>query len=404
MAKFQYKRRNADNVKKRMNQSATNRDGFINDDVDMYKVKDGDNLVRFLPPTFENLNGADAEHYGLDVFVHYDVGTDGSSFLCLEQNFNEPCPICQARLEMEAEGLKEEADKLKARKRVLIYVIDRDNEDAGPLVWSAPWTVDKDVSMRSYDKRSGEVYYPDDPEDGFDIEFAREGKGRTTKYVGVQLARKSSALSRDEDEMDEWLDKIAGNPLHKILIKPDAERMEKAFNAGMGMSGGKEDEDEKEEKPSRSSRRNKDEDEDEKEEKKSRRSRRDEKDDEDEKEEKPSRSSRRNKDEDEDEKEEKPSRSSRRNKDEDEDEKEEKKSAKSNEVKEIDDLEYDDVSEMDRDDLEAIVEEAKLDIPDVEDLDDNELVAEVCAELGLKKPRRRNSAVRSRLSEMNEAS
>lgn len=398
MAKFQYKRRNADNVKKRMNQSATNRDGFINDDVDMYKVKDGDNLVRFLPPTFDNLNGTEAEHYGLDVFVHYDIGTDGSSFLCLEQNYNEPCPVCQARLEMEADGLKEEADKLKARKRVLIYIIDRDNEDSGPVVWSAPWTVDKDVSMRSYDKRSGEVYYPDDPEEGFDIEFAREGKGKTTKYVGVQLARKQSALSRDEDIMDEWLDKIAENPLHSILIKPDAERMEKAFNAGMGMNSAKDEKDEEEEeKPSRSRRSSRNDEEEEK----PKRSRRAAKDDDEEEEEKPKRSRRAAKDDDEEE-EEKPKRSRRAAKDAEEEE--EEKPAKSTEVKNVDDLEYDDVSEMDMDDLLALVDEAKLDIPDVEELELDELVAEVCAELGLKKPRRRNSAVRSRLSEMNKES
>ena len=79
-----------------------------------------------------------------------------------------------------------------------------------------------------------------------------------------------------------------------------------------------------------------------------------------------------------------------------------KKTAGNAGVKGIDDLEYDDVMEMDRDDMEAIIDEADLDIPDVEDLEDEEMAAEICAELGLKKPRRRNSSVRSRLSEMNK--
>ncbi len=379
--KFKYKRRGADNVKKRMNQSATNRDGFINEDVDMYKVKDGDNLLRILPPTFNNLNGSEAEHYGLDVFVHYDVGTDGSSFLCLEQNFGEPCPICQARIEAESEGDKDLADKLKARKRVLMYVVDRDAEDAGPLIWSAPWTVDKDLSMRSFDKRSGDIFYPDDPEEGYDIEFARTGKGRNTKYEGVQLARRATPLHDDEEQMDEWLEKIEDSPLDSLLIKPDPEHVERIFNAGMGMAAAGKDDDE-DDKPSRS-----------------RRSRKDEDDEDD----KPSRSRRSRKDEDEDEDEDdKPSRSRRSRKDEDEEE--EKGSSKdesdSSEEKGIEDLTYEDVQAMDHDELESLIEEGELDIPDFADLEDEELAAEVCAELGLKKPRKRNSAVREKLSSM----
>ncbi len=394
--KFKYKRRGADNVKKRMNQSATNRDGFINEDVDLYKVKDGDNLLRILPPTFNNLNGTEAEHYGLDVFVHYDVGTDGSSFLCLEQNYNEPCPICQARIEAESEGDKDLADKLKARKRVLMYVVDRDAEDAGPMVWSAPWTVDKDLSMRSFDKRSGDIFYPDDPEEGYDIEFARTGKGRNTKYEGVQLSRRASPLSDDEDQMDEWLEKIEDSPLDQLLIKPEAEHMERIFNAGMGMAGAGKDEDD-DEKPSRSRRSRRDDD-DEKP-SRSRRSRRDEDEDEDE-DEKPSRSRRSRRDDEEDEK---PSRSRRSRRDEDEDEDEDEGGSNdSSEEKDINDLTYDEVFGMDRDELESVIDEGQLDIPDFEDLDDDELAGEVCAELGLKKPRKRNSAVRDKLNEMRD--
>ncbi|MDK1290125.1 hypothetical protein [Pseudoalteromonas umbrosa] len=361
MAKFKYKRRGADNVKRRMNQSATNRDGFISDDVNMYKVKDGDNLLRILPPTFDNLNGTEAEHYGLDVFVHYDVGTDGSSFLCLEQNYGEPCPICQARLEAEAEGNKELADKLKARKRVLMYIIDRDNEDAGPLVWSAPWTVDKDLSMRSFDKRSGDIFYPDDPEEGYDIEFARTGKGRNTKYEGVQLARRATPLHDDEDQMDDWLEKIEDTPLNGLLIKPQPEHMERIFNAGMGMANPAKEEEE-EERPSRRRRR------------------------------------------DEEAQEEKPSR--RRRSEEDETPEEEPAThgepQESGEPKDLDDLEYNDVQEMDRDELESLISEGDLDVPDYEELEDDELAAEICAELGLKKPRKRNNAVRDKLRSMRE--
>jgi len=411
MAKFKYKRRNADTVKKRMNQSGNTRESFIDEAVDMYKVKDGDNLLRPLPPTFNNLDGSEPTHYGMDVFVHYDVGSDQSSFLCLEQNYGKPCPICMARQEAEAEGDKDLADSLKPRKRVLVYVIDRDNEDAGPLVWSAPWTVDKDISMRSFDKRPGVVFYPDDPEEGYDIEFAREGKGRNTKYVGVQLARRSSPLADDDDLMDEWLEKISDNPLDSILIEPDAEHMERVFNAGMGVAKADEEEDEK---PSRSrrSRRRDDDDEDEKPARSRRRSRRDE--EEEEEEEKPRSRRRSRRDEEEEEEEEKPKRSRRSRKAEKAEEPEEPEEAEEAEeegeeeesgtdVKSVEDLEYDDVTAMDRDDLEGLIDEAGLDIPDADDLEDDELAAEICAELGLKKPRRRNSAVRERLSSMRDA-
>jgi hypothetical protein len=185
---FQYKKRDAGAWEKRASQQGGDYQGFIVDEAKVYTPKKGDNFVRILPPTFEN-----ADHYGIDVWVHYGIGPDRASAICLQKMKNMPCPLCEARARAERGGDEDLAGELKPSRRVMVYMLDRKDEAAGPQVWSMPWTLDREVCKISRDKRTGQVYAIDDPNEGYDLSFEREGEGMMVKYAGIQLSRRPSS-------------------------------------------------------------------------------------------------------------------------------------------------------------------------------------------------------------------
>lgn len=231
--KFKYKKRSAESVDKRA-QGGGDRDHFLKNDFQKFTPADGDNLIRILPPTWE-----DAQHFGLDVHVHYGIGPDKGSFLSLHKHKGEADPIYEERLQAQNDGDDEYAKELRPNTRTLVWVIDRDKEEAGPKLWAMPFGVDKEISLRCKDKTTGELLYIDDPDEGYDVEFTKSGSGKTTKYEGVQISRRSTPISDDEDQMDEWLELIEDNPLPDVLVFQDYDYIKQVFGSGGGSSSNK---------------------------------------------------------------------------------------------------------------------------------------------------------------------
>ena len=219
---FKYHKPSAEDVKKRAEQSGSDFDSIFKDTVKVFKVNDGDNLIRVLPATWE-----DPKHFGLDIFVHYGIGPDRQSYLCLkEMNHGDgECPICEERAEAVKNGEDDYAKELKPSKRVLVYLVDRDAEKEGVQAWAAPWTVDRDINSLIVDKRSGEVMCIDDPDNGYDVSFSKQGKQMTTKYIGMQIARRESDLGNDD-----WLQFAVDNPLPEQLKFFDYDYIKEVFN------------------------------------------------------------------------------------------------------------------------------------------------------------------------------
>src|SRR5574343_364001 len=216
---FEYKARDSSAVKHRGEQGGNDYDRIIKDSLPMYKPADGSNTIRIMPPTWPN-----ADHFGLDVYVHYEVGPDNQSYLCLDKMKGEACPICEERARATKDNDTEYADKLKPAKRVLVYLIDRDNQRDGPKIWSMPWTIDRDLCKLVVHRRSGEVLPIDDPEKGYDIEFDRQGKGTRTQYVGLAVARRESDIGKPE-----WMDFVVDNPIPDQLQFYDYDHIAKQF-------------------------------------------------------------------------------------------------------------------------------------------------------------------------------
>lgn len=227
-SRYEYKSRDTSALRKRQSMGANEFDKFLKSNIKMWKPNDGDNRIRVLPPTWEG-----ADHYGLDIYMHYGVGPDRQSYLCPDKHDKGPCPICEERLRVRDDGDEEYAKELEPKRRVLVYQVDRDHPKDGVQAWAQPWGMDRDITKISEDKGTGEVLSIDHPEDGYDVEFEKKGQGKKTEYLGIAIARRSSPLGKDE-----WLDFAVDNPLPDQLVFFDYDDIAKAFR-GQGSQRGK---------------------------------------------------------------------------------------------------------------------------------------------------------------------
>lgn len=230
--KFEYKKRSPEQYAKRANQSGGARNWFIKDDYQAFTPSVGSNTIRYLP-SFE----AEAEHWGMDVWIHFNVGSDNSAYLCIDEirkhvpllaeklGKGDKCQGCIARREAQQAGELELEEQLAPKKRVLCWIIDRAHEKEGPKLWNEPFTIDRDVTKICYDRRQNIVYELDNPTEGYDLTFDRKGTDKKTEYSAFTIDRRESPLSDDEDIAEKWLKIVQENPLSECVIIPD----QKAF-------------------------------------------------------------------------------------------------------------------------------------------------------------------------------
>lgn len=238
---FSYAGRTREDMQKRAVQSGSTRQGFIKDDLKVWTPGSGDHRIRIMPPTYPVELG---KHYGIDLFGHYSIGSEGSSFLCLANPppgiEAEECPICVERERAQGAGEDELAQALRPNKRVAVWMIDRDQPNNGPQVWPMPYTMDKDIAQLAV-REGTEVILLDDPDNGYDVNFTREGTNQRTRYTGVSLARRETPLSDDADEQQEWLEYIVDHPLTECVVVASAAHIAKELSGGVKMRDDKEE-------------------------------------------------------------------------------------------------------------------------------------------------------------------
>lgn len=226
--RFEYKRRDATTVKSRASQSSGSYDQIFKAEYPMFAPKEGNSYcVRIMPPTWDG-----ADHYGYNLFVHSQVGADNQRYICLEKHGKEgaKCPICEDERDLKRGGT--EADKkaaytVKAKKSVIFWVIDRNDEAAGPQLWKAVWMVDRDIAQLSMDKRSNATLFIDEPEGGYDVEFNCTKKGEFSEITALAIARKPTPLCDNEKTQDKWLAYVQENPIPECLNFYDEEHIAK---------------------------------------------------------------------------------------------------------------------------------------------------------------------------------
>jgi hypothetical protein len=194
-----------------------------------WKPKQGDNLIRFLPPTWPK-----PDHYGYSAWTHGWIGPDQGSYLCLYKMQKKPCPICVMAQKFKAAGDEEEARHHNASERVVTWVLDRDGDDSyKPLLFNMSGTMDREILALCRDRRNNAVIWVDNPDEGFDVSFQRTGSGKIgTKYGAYLIARDPSPLSPDRRVQNGILDYIEDNPLPDILQYYPADYIQRAMLAG----------------------------------------------------------------------------------------------------------------------------------------------------------------------------
>lgn len=223
--RFVYQRTTADYNQRRQQFRALSsglsgaRDSFVRQDVKFFKPAVGVNRVRILPATWK-----DAKHYGYDVYIHYSIGQDNSAYLCLKRMKKGPCPVCLKKEEAERSGDAKLAAEFKATYRVLVWCLNRQDND-GPKLWAMPPSIERDIFSSSEDTDGGGVLFIENFKEGYDIEFTREGDGFNTKYRAARPVRRSTVAGDDS-----VLDFIIDNPLPSLLVYHSYEHIERVLS------------------------------------------------------------------------------------------------------------------------------------------------------------------------------
>ena len=193
-----YVPRTEKDVDEHANQSGGQFDSIFKQGVDTWTPKMGDNTIRFLEPTWD-----EHRYYGYEIFVHNRVGADNSTYLCLNKMKRKACPICEAMLEAKRAGENDDAKKLAPQKRFVSWILDRNERDQNPQIYSMPWTNDRDIAALCKDKRTGKIVLIDHPYEGYDVSFSRKaGPGGIKLDSGFQIDRESTALIDDDTKLE----------------------------------------------------------------------------------------------------------------------------------------------------------------------------------------------------------
>jgi hypothetical protein len=219
---------------KRQDQKGGFYDSIFDPSLKVYKVKKGINDLRFLPG-----NWKDADHFGLEVWIHRNIGPDNGTYLCRYKMKGEDCSICDERRELNDAGDTEAAKQIAARKSLVYWVIDRDNEDEGPQLHMWGYTLDEELALRCGNQRTGALLDISHEEDGYDVSFRRGDEKPFPKTTGIDVARQSSPLCDDERWQDRWLDFVDDHPLPETLNYYDNDYVTKILYG----RGGKKDDD-----------------------------------------------------------------------------------------------------------------------------------------------------------------
>ncbi len=237
--RFVYQKRTAEQVKTRAASRGSLYDSPYKSEYQLFTPKPGDVTIRVLPAGWDA-----ADHYGYEIWVHSGVGADNQTYLCKERMSQGKCVICEEVRRAKREGDDDVVDSMSPYSRVLMWIINRDDEKAGPLLYPMPFKMDKNFLNISIDKKTGEALMVDDPEEGYDIEFVRDGQGLKTKYSGEKIARRPSPLNDDEALANKWLEYIVDHSIPDVLNYYDDDHI---LNIMSG--GGKKTEEEEEETP-----------------------------------------------------------------------------------------------------------------------------------------------------------
>lgn len=155
-----------------------------------WKPKDGNNLIRLLPP-----KGVE-DSFFLESYYHYNI-EENTALACPKKIENKSCPICEAVDQLfrtKRSEDKELAFKWRAKQRFFYNILDLSdpvNKDK-PQVYVSGTMVYEQILAYFADPDWGDL---SDPETGHDIVIERIGEKIETKYM-VKVKPKPRAIDK----------------------------------------------------------------------------------------------------------------------------------------------------------------------------------------------------------------
>ena len=215
------------------NRGGFSREGIFKKGARIFSPKVGEQYrLRILPPTWDG-----GKYYGYDVWVHYEIGSDKSSYLCLNRMKGEACPICEAANKHANDPVY--AKKLRPKYKVVVYLIDRRDPENTPKLWAMPQQLEINIVIQSKDEDKGGNLKIDNPDFGYDILF-NTVKGKTKdiafQYEGEKVARKSTPIADDEETICKILEHIVDNPIPSMLEFKTYDHIKKVFEGSAPIS------------------------------------------------------------------------------------------------------------------------------------------------------------------------
>jgi len=218
-------------------------------DVKFFKPKKGKNIIDIIPFEVSTKNHPKQipigyEDYVLDIFVHKSIGVKKDNFVCLQETYGKPCPVCEERNRLLTQGKEKEADKLKPKHRAIYNVIDLDAKDEGIKIFDTVYFFfEKEMMDELKSCDFDETPLIADIEEGMSVKF----RGASESFEGNEFLKFKSFdfIERDEPYTEDILDEAY--PLDKILVIPTYEDVEKSL-FGADFEGDDEEDDEGEEK------------------------------------------------------------------------------------------------------------------------------------------------------------
>lgn len=225
---FKYKRRAPEQVSTR---NSNVKDPWTLSEVEMYKIREGENRIRILPPTWEN-----PVHHGHEIEIHYGIG-DRRQYICPKAFNGSDCPVCQEAVAAYQENDSKYGQQCLATSSWLIWVLDRldTKNPEKPKLWKCTRGTDEELMILAKDRDTGGFIEIDHPDQGYDVCF--DGVKKTAPINGqkinfMEVKGLQILLNKPNAVPDSVLKYISENPIPEMLVLYDYQHILEVFNGG----------------------------------------------------------------------------------------------------------------------------------------------------------------------------
>ncbi len=193
----------------------------------IWRAREGENIVTIIPPKDLDI------YFGHRIWVHYGIGVNRDSFICLAKYAKKRDPICEMMSRLLKSGREwQSVQYLNPAERVLVFILDRytrKTENEGLQLWECPKGVEDELLSLSVPRprRGGARPEPIDVSDrdnGRDFYFTRVGTDQHTNYKTFGL----EAWEKEDRPDPTWWDEAPEN-FDGIPILAEYETMQEAL-------------------------------------------------------------------------------------------------------------------------------------------------------------------------------